>query len=189
MPLFEKVDRQYAIPSLKGVDWNCEPEYVQRVVRSGELAFLDGMSAIDISSLLKWLASHHQMAKLHRVFVYLLQTTIPRFSTSQGVLILEAMIDILQLAPTQVIAFADIDSWHTLPANVQTWLSDRSFHLLQAFCLAANEMQVLLIAPFRKVLSQITHMSKADFASIIEFMGLVVRDPNVALELLMGSYY
>ena len=185
MPLFERPDREYGIPNVRDVDWSSEPEYIRRVVQSTELGLLDGLGAKDISSLVQWLASHHQFGKLHEVFVHVLQTLSMRSGTSQDVAVLSTMVEALRLAPSQVITFTNIESWRALPLEMKRVLNDRSLELLQSFCLAANEIQVLLIVPFRKVLSQVEYITAANFISLAECIALVVRDPEVALDLLM----
>ena len=186
MPIFERPDREYTIPMLRSVDWTFEPNHVKRIVVSGELALLDTMSPKDVASLLAWLSKYQQIAKLHQVYVHLLQTLPVRGSRAQAVVILGTMIDSLELAPSQVIAFSEMEPWQTLPTDLQTVLSSKSPELLQAFCLAANEMQILLLAPFRKLLAQVDHISMSDFASLIETIALAVKDPETALDLLMG---
>ena len=186
LPLFERQDREYTLPTLKDVDWSSEPEYIRRVVQAGELKRLDNMSSRDISSLLQWLSSHYQAGRLHQVFVHVLQTLCTRSETSQNGMVLNNMIEVLRLAPSQVVAFSNIDSWNALPLEIRRVLYDRSLELLQSFCLAANEMQVLLVVPFRKVLSQIEYISAASFVSLTESIALVVRDSEVALDLLLG---
>ena len=186
MPLFERPDREYGLPTLKDVNWSSEPQYIRRVVQSGDLGFLDGMSPKDISSLMQWLSSHHQVGKIHQVFVHVLQTLSTASGTSHDVAVLNTMVEALRLAPSQVIAFSYIDFWHNLPLEMKRVLNDRSLELLQSFCLAANEMQVLLVVPFRKVLSQVEYISADNFVSLAESIALVVRDPEIALDLLMG---
>ncbi|KAL8992132.1 MAG: hypothetical protein Q9169_007346, partial [Polycauliona sp. 2 TL-2023] len=51
-PLFEKQERDYRLADLRDVDWTVEPEYLNRIVRDGDLTPLDSMvgpSAADIS--------------------------------------------------------------------------------------------------------------------------------------------
>lgn len=186
MPLFERPDREYTIPRLNNVDWSSEPDHIKRVVNSGELALLDNMSPKDVSSLLAWLSKYQQIAKLQEVKFRLLQTLPARSSRAQATTILGTMIDSLELAPSQVLAFSEIELWQTLPTDLHTVLSSKSLELLQAFCLAANEMQILLVAPFRKLLAQVDHISMEIFSSLIESIALAVRDPEIALDLLMG---
>ena len=51
MSLFEKQDQIYRLADMKDVDWNSEPEYLQRIARDGDLTVLDRMGDIPLTGI------------------------------------------------------------------------------------------------------------------------------------------
>lgn len=51
MSLFEKQDQIYRLADMKDVDWNSEPEYLQRIARDGDLTVLGCMGEIPLMGI------------------------------------------------------------------------------------------------------------------------------------------
>ncbi|KAL8847797.1 MAG: hypothetical protein Q9221_007174 [Calogaya cf. arnoldii] len=73
-----------------------------------------------------------------------------------------------------------------LPDPIRSLLESRSLEILEAFCLVANEMQIFVVQPFRTFLSQVRHLPLSVFGSLVRHICLIVRQPEIALDLLIG---
>ena len=186
LPLFNKDELEYRLPTLKDMDWSTVPDPIRAIAQDGKLSSLPSMSLTDILATFYWLEEHNQKTTLRNAYKKLLDayTTVGR--RAPDVTILERMIDFLTKAPTLVVTFVDLGPWEDLGVAVRTLLNDRSETLLKALACVANDMQILVVEPYRKILSQIPHLSLQSLGSIIEHISLVVRSPEIALDLLTG---
>ena len=186
MPLFQNAEREYTVPSIKGMNWSRVSDHVRLIARDAQFssfeALEDGHSVVEI---FEWLLVHEQKARLRKAFEYLLKSlSAPesRLHASTAA----SMIDFLQRAPFLVDTFAGLEPWDQLPAPMMTIMNDRAVDLLKALALAANQMQSLVVKPFQSVLHQMSHMSLKVFCNLVEMIGLVVRSLETALDLLVA---
>ncbi len=135
---------------------------------------------------MNWLLQFHQRVKLKEVFSHLLSSIRAGAVKSNTTSILGMLIGFLQKAPYLAVTFLDLGSWADLPDSIRSVLESRSLEILEAFCLVANEMQVFVVEPFRTFLSQVRHLPLSVFGSLVKQICLVVRQPETALDLLMG---
>ena len=187
MPLFDNSKREYALPTMGGVDWSSTPAFICDIARDAQLSKLDHLQRpVELVDLLEWLLSHGQRVMLQRVFEYLLSSIMDRNRQDSKAFVVEMMIDFLRKHPPLVISFARLGSWIQLSTPVQRVLNERATDLLKAIITAANDMQILVVKPFEYVLAQMSEMSLLSFSSLAEDISLMVRSSEIALDLLMG---
>ncbi|KAL8743212.1 MAG: hypothetical protein Q9190_004415 [Brigantiaea leucoxantha] len=93
----------------------------------------------------------------------------------------------LDRAPFLAVTLVDVGPWDLLPASLSSVLVENSAKLLEAFVFNANKMESLVIEPFKYLLAQIPHVSKPSFSGLVETISLVVSEPEIALDLLVGA--
>ena len=187
MPLFDKSEREYALPTMGDVDWSSTPAFIREIGRDARYANLELLERpAELVTLLEWLLSHGQRARLRKVFDYLLSSFMDNNRQNLKAFMLEAMVDFLRKQPPLVISFALLGSWAQFPMPIQRVLIERATDLLKAIIAAANEMQILIVKPFVYILTQITDMSFLTFSSLAENISLMVRSSEIALDLLLG---
>ena len=186
MPLFDNPKREYEVPSIKYLDWAQVPGPIRLIARDTQFSSFQNLSGDqDVVEIFEWLWIHRQKTTLRKAFHFLLDLLIrgeSRLPTST----LASMIRFLQKAPFLVTAFAGLGQWNLLPDPINITLKDRAVDLLKALALAANEVESLIVEPFRHILSQISCMSWVGFAELVELIALVVRSIDTALDLLVG---
>ena len=186
LPLFDKTQFEYKLPTLNDVDWSTTSKTIQEIAQRKNLASLNRLTSSSILEIFEWLLSHDQKPTLYMAYTYLLLPTTMAARRDQLVSTMTAMVDFLVKAPTLVIPFAQLKSWQDLIEPVRVLLQARAPDLLKALACAANTMQILVVEPYRNLLSQTPHMSLSSFGSLVEHISLVVRSPEVALDLMMG---
>ena len=187
MPLFDKSEREYALPTMSGVDWSSTPGFICDIARDAQLSKLDHLQKpAELVNLLEWLLSHGQKAILRKVFEHLLSSTMDNLGRNPKAFVVETMIDFLQKQPPLVISFTRLGPWAQLPMPIRAVLDGRATDLLKAIIAAANDMQILAVKPFQYVLDQISHMSLISFSSLAENISLMISSSDIALDLLMG---
>ncbi|KAI4088352.1 MAG: hypothetical protein LQ344_006137 [Seirophora lacunosa] len=187
LPLFDSNEREYDEPSLKAVTWSTEPEHIRRIARDEQFSAFESLEDIrTFSAVFGWLLEHGQRPALRKAFTYLLKFRDHGQQRASDASIARSMIDFLASAPSLAITFAQVDDWEQLPPEVRQTLHDRSDEILKALATAANQMQALIVEPFKRVVQQVPHMRVESFISLVEHITLVVRSPEVALDVLMG---
>ena len=187
MPLFDKSERKYALPTMSGVDWSSTPGIICDIARDAQLSKLNHLQKPEeLIDLLEWLLNHGQKAMLRKVFEHLLSSTMDSLGQNSKAFIVETMVDFLQKQPPLVISFKRLGSWAQLPMPIRRILNGRATDLLKAIIAAANDMQTLVVKPFQYVLDQISHMSLLSFSSLAEDISLMINSSDIALDLLMG---
>ena len=187
MPLFDKPEREYALPTMSDVDWSSTPAFICEIGRDARYANLELVQRpAELVTLLEWLLSHGQRARLRKVYEYLLSSLMDSNRQNLKAFMLDAMVDFLRKQPPLVISFALLGSWAQFPMPIQRVLKERATDLLKAIIAAANDMQILVVKPFEYILTQITDMSFFTFSSLTENISLMVRSSEIALDLLMG---
>ena len=187
MPLFDKSEREYALPTMNGVDWSSTPGFICDIARDAQLSNLDHLQKpAELVKLLEWLLSHGQKAMLRKIFEHLLSSIMDSLCQNSKAFVVETMVDFLQKQPPLVISFTRLGSWAQLPMPIQRVLNGRATDLLKAIIAAANDMQILVVKPFQYVLAQISHMPLLSFSSLVEDISLMVRSSDITLDLLMG---
>ena len=187
IPLFEKDDREYRLPSLKDIEWSGEPDYIQRIARHQDLSYLDVSHTFsEYQTLFEWLISKDQRSLLRKVFWRLLFAPGQATGISCSPVALKAMLSFLPKAPFLMLEFAEIKHWSSLPDFLSSVLFDHGIDILEAIVLNANIAQNLILKPFKAVLGEMRHISLVSFGSLVQMISLVVRTPELAHELFLG---
>ena len=187
MPLFDNSEREYALPTMSGVDWSSTPTFICDIARDAQLSKLDSLQKpAELVNLFEWLLSHGQKAVLRKVFQYLCSSLVDNLRQTSEAFVVATMVDFLQKQPLLVITFTGFGSWAELPTVIQRVLNERATDLLKAIIAAANDVQILVVKPFQYVLSQISYISLLSFSSLAEDISLMVRSSDIVLDLLMG---
>ena len=184
IPLFEKDEREYKLPSLKDVVWSAEPEYIQRIAKHQEMSILQTMRSFDeYQKLFEWLNLKDQRSLLSQVFRRLLFQSDEATEVTCTPTALKAMLNFLSKAPFLVLELTRIEDWSILPPSLRAILVDHSLEILEAIVLSANTAQDLILQPFKAILGQIPYMLLNSFGAVVQTISLVVRTPELAHEL------
>lgn len=185
IPLFEKAAREYSLPTLSAVDWAMVPDHIRMIARDGDLSPFKTWSTTDpFVQTLDWLLENNERGLLRRCFELQLELILSESIQSNGSDLLQALLNFLSQAPLLSISFVKLGDWRCLKPGLRSIMMNRARDVLEGIILATNTMQNLVIAPFRRILSYLAHMSLEDVGRLIEKMCLTVRDPEVALDLL-----
>ena len=187
MPLFDNTGRAYKAASTKDLDWSTIAEPLRLIARDEQFSvfytFEDDEAIVEV---FEWLLIHEQKKTLRKAFEFLLSAITTSRSPLLRTTTVDAMFTYLQRAPLLVVVFSGVCQWDRLQISYRTVFEDRAVDLLRACALAASQMQVMVVEPFRLVLSQMSHLSLQSFSELIEFISIVVRSPDTALDLLIG---
>ncbi|KAL9615082.1 MAG: hypothetical protein Q9167_000505 [Letrouitia subvulpina] len=188
LPLFEKDEREYGIPTLVDVNWDSEPGHIRDIAKNGKLLWFESARATEeYLFVFEWLLRRNQNSLLRRIFGHILTSYKDQAHQTIDTRALYVMVDFLTRAPFLVISFVEIGNWQSLPNTVSTILIENLDRLLQAVILNASSMDNLIIEPFKCILAQIPHMSFQALGDLVKTISLVVRSSETALDLLMGA--
>ena len=187
LPLFDNIGRAYKAASTKDLDWSTVAEPLQLIARDEQFSmfytFEDDEAIVEV---FEWLLVHEQKKTLRKAFEYLLSAITTSRSPRLRTTTIDAMFTFLQRAPFLVVVFSGICQWDHLQISDRTVFENRAVDLLKACALAASQMQVLVVEPFRQFLFQMSHLSLQSFGDLVELISVVVRSPETALDLTMG---
>lgn len=136
---------------------------------------------------LDWLLERDERGLLRRIFEYLLENSKSDSMHMNLSELLRALLKFVRKAPFLSLTFARTGNWDDLKPNLRIILVNGVPKLLEAIVLAANVVQELSIPPFRAILSRLSHMPLEDLGLLIEKIAVVVRSPEIALDLLLES--
>jgi regulator of nonsense transcripts 1 len=187
IPLFEKNAKEYSVPKLSDVDWSGEPEYLIQIAKEKSFSALKALeSERQYSHVFGWLLERGEKELLLQCFKCLLaHLGGDQSGSAKPLIMVGTMLNFLKSAPFLSVTFARMESWATLPPDTCELIERSGPKILQAHILSANEMQELVVEPFKRVISQIRSMSLTDFADLVELISLTVRSPDIALDLLL----
>lgn len=186
LPLFDRTEREYELPSLKDMAWSTQPQYLRQIVQDKDFSAFDLLANVkDFTIVFTWLFEHNEKVTLRKAFTYLLTFGAQQRRVADASIV-RSIIDFLSLAPTLAVIFAQLEDWICLPPEVCHVLHDRAHQILQAMVTASNGMQVLVVEPFKRIVRQMSHMSTESFILLVEHISVVTRSSELALDLLMG---
>ena len=187
LPLFDNIGRAYKAASTKDLDWSTVAEPLRLIARDEQFSIFYSFEEDEaIVEVFEWLLVHEQKKTLRRAFEYLLSDITTTRSQRLRTTTVDTMLTYLQRAPFLVVVFSRIGRWDHLQISDRTIFEDRAMDLLRACALAASQMQVLIVEPFRQFLSQMSHLSLQSFGDLVELISVVVRSPETALDLMIG---
>jgi hypothetical protein len=131
---------------------------------------------------------HDERGRLGEIFDYLLlqfslkqETTSWRLSVPR---LFKSMVDFLGKAPYLAIAFSRMVGRNLLP-DLSIALEVAVPKILISLILCANEIEELILQPFKAILSIARHITLSDLALLIETICLAVNSVELALDLLL----
>lgn len=187
MPLNQRSAREYAIPEAKDVLSPDSPHYFTQLVKHGDYSAISHLRSVDeFNSLSKVLLEASRTGTLLKCFDRLLED-LPSLCIDATSL-LEAMLNLLHKAPPLAISFGRCESYDGYPDELLGLIRGSAHKILQAFILAANEAEELVLAPFKAMLEKVPDgmMTKKEFSRLVELVSLAVRSPDVAMDILLG---
>ncbi|KAM7196172.1 RNA dependent RNA polymerase domain containing protein [Rhypophila sp. PSN 637] len=193
LPLFDPTPREYALPTLDGVDWSSLPDYITAICKDHILQALDDLELIDqYETVFSFLLDYGQNDTLVPVFGYMMDKfvggdPVELLAPPSRRDILRAMLDCLARSPRLAVGFTGIDSddMAALPEDLATTLEAHGPEILTACILSASSMQDLIITPFKRVLARTRSMTLRNFADLVKLVSLTIRSPDLAMDLLL----
>ncbi|KAL8828431.1 MAG: hypothetical protein Q9191_002589 [Dirinaria sp. TL-2023a] len=187
LPLFDNTEKQYALPTMKDVDWAQTPALICDIARDAQFFKLPTLQQPEEQvELLEWLLSHGQNVTLRTVFEHLLSSVTVRSHQEPKPFVLEKMVDFLRKRPSLVITFTRLGLWAELCEPIQRLLNERVMDILDSIIASANDVNFLVVQPFKYTLSQVSQLSFTSFSYLTETISLMVHTPDVVLDLLLG---
>ncbi|CZS99007.1 related to NAM7-nonsense-mediated mRNA decay protein (RdRP) [Rhynchosporium agropyri] len=188
IPLFERQAREYNLPSLQGVDWSAQPDYIVQIAKDSIMSGLKDFDDTRFMGLFIWLLDRGENAKLLQCYKYLLlQFQARTLSEPKQEAAVRAMVGFLSKAPFLSVAFSAQDLWTSSSPEMCALLENLAVDILRAHVLAAREHQDFVLKPFQTVISQVKSMSLTAVAGLVELISLTIRLPELALDLLLET--
>lgn len=176
------------MPKLSTTDWSTVPEHLRAISQDGDFSPFVTLENTEVcTDTLDWLLERNERRLLRQSFEYLLEKSKSNSLRMDLTELLRALLKYVSKAPFLSLTFANIGNWDDLKPNLRLSLVNAAPRLLDAIVLAANVVQELAISPFRAILSRLSYMSLEDLGLLIEKISLVVRSPELALDILLGS--
>ncbi|KAK4196115.1 putative RNA-dependent RNA polymerase [Triangularia verruculosa] len=194
LPLFDQEAEEYTIPTLKDVDWCSEPDFILAVAKEGKIPMMRELrSPKEFEQLFSWLFERDQSPILFKCFDYLLlgiSTNDPsRLTRVSSADILRAMLGFLRRTPSLAITFGRMPAIEVVDENTEELvdiLEAYAHEILTGFILSANDTKELVVVPLKSYLSRIKVLSTYHFAELVKLISLTVRQPEVAMDILLG---
>ena len=190
MPLFDKQAKEYILPTLSAVDWSSEPDHLKKIVHDNDFSPFRTFDSPQILSVFEWLWQRQEQSLVRKIFLFLLDLVsaeVPDMRLSPPKLIST----MIEFVTTTAASLATTFATAQLPADTGSPLNmamtEGAPKLLIALITASQEVQELVVEPFRKILRQISRITLSTFAELVRIISLTVRSPDVALDLLLGS--
>ena len=190
MPLFDKQAKEYVLPTLSTVDWSSEPDHLKKIAHDNDFSPFRTLDSPEILSVFQWLWQRQEQLLLRKIFLFLLDLVSAEVSDMRVSLpkLISTMISfITTTAASLATTFAAVQLRADTESPLHMAMIEGAPKLLVALVTAAQEVQELLVEPFRQILRQAPQISFTTFAELVRIISLTVRSPDVALDLLLGS--
>ena len=190
MPLFDKQAKEYVLPTLSTVDWSSEPDHLNNIVHNNDFSPFRALDSPEMLSVFQWLWQRQEHLLLRKIFLFLLDLVsaeIPDIRVSVPKLISTMIAFVTTTAASLATTFTTAQVWADTESPLHKAMTEEAPKLLIALITAAQEVQELVVEPFRQILRQIPRISSTTFAELVRIISLTVRSPDVALDLLLGS--
>ena len=190
MPLFDKEAKEYILPTLSTVDWSSEPDHLSKIVHDNDFSPFRTFDSPEMLSVFQWLWQRQEQLLLRKIFLFLLDLVsaeVPDTRLSPPKLISTMIAFITTTAASLATTFTTAQVRADTGSLLHMAMIEGAPKLLMALVTAAQEVQELVVEPFRQILRQAPQVSLTTFAELVRIISLTVRSPNVALDLLLGS--
>ncbi len=191
MPLFDNEAKEYKLSTTSTVDWSSEPVYLSKIVRGHDFSPFRTFDTLKLfTSVFQWIWERQERMLLREIFNFLLQllsAEVPEMRVSPPKLVSTMIAFSTTTAAPLATTFTTVQGWADPGSSLHKVMTEGAPKLLLALVTAAQEVQELIVEPFRQILRQAPHMSLSAFADFVRVISLTVRSPDVALDLLLGS--
>ena len=190
MPLFDKEAKEYILPTLSTVDWSSEPDHLSKIVHDNDFSPFRTFDSPEMLSVFQWLWQRQEQLLLRKIFLFLLDLVsaeVPDTRLSPPKLISTMIAFITTTAASLATTFTTAQVRADTGSLLHMAMIEGAPKLLMALVTAAQEVQELVVEPFRQILRQAPQVSLTTFAELVRTISLTVRSPDVALDLLLGS--
>ena len=190
MPLFDKQAKEYVLPTLSTVDWSNEPDHLNKIVHDNDFSPFRTFDSPEMLSVFQWLGQRQEQSLLRKIFLFLLDLVsaeVPDMRLSPPKLISTMIAFVTTTAASLATTFATAQLPADTGSPLHMAMTEGAPKLLIALITASQEVQELVVEPFRKILDQISRITLSTFAELVRIISLTVRSPDVALDLLLGS--
>ncbi|KAF8467385.1 RNA dependent RNA polymerase-domain-containing protein [Kalaharituber pfeilii] len=202
IPRFERLAREYSLPTVQEADWTTEPEFLEKVVRYSDFDVFheSTFKAEMFTEMADWLLIREERGMLLKIYRYILNSCLwteeqrAQVDRRSGSIpdripdLLPHMIDFLTKAPFLAVTFIRLYEAEQLLLNPTSMQNLQSFtpKLLTALILSANEIKEFALPPFEQLTNRIRELPLATFADLVEKVALAVSHPDIVLDLLLG---
>ena len=190
MPLFDKQAKEYVLPTLSTVDWSSEPDHLNKIVHNNDFSPFRTLDSPEMLAVFQWLWQRQEHLLLRKIFLFLLDLVsaeIPDIRVSVPKLISTMIAFVTTTAVSLATTFTTAQVQADTVSPLHRAMTEEAPKLLIALITAAQEVQELVVEPFKQILRQAPRISPTMFAELIRTISLTVHSPDVALDLLLGS--
>ncbi|KAF2653643.1 RdRP-domain-containing protein [Lophiostoma macrostomum CBS 122681] len=186
LPLFERMDIDYKVPTLDAITWDLYSPSVAAVARDRNLSHLRRVdSPTDLQTILDLLVAHEEKMLLRDVFLELLSLEASNSCLVSRQHLVLTLLNLLPSATYLLPMFLQSQSWKSHKTKLEYDLVRLGPILLSSLILAANELQGFIRQPLMHLLQELRQITLQNFAELVELVALSVRSPEIALDLLL----
>jgi len=186
LPLFEKTEREYSVPSLKDVDWAEITPAVTEVVRDKNLSRLRVITSLnEINNILQLLTKNDEKVQLRAVYGQLLDIEASSSSSPNRTSLARHLLQFLQEAVYLIPLFFQSQTWKFHKQSLKDDLIHIAPTLLKELILCANSYHGFVRQLFTTLLQELNQISMQHLAELVELIALSVQEPETAMDLLL----
>lgn len=186
LPLFERNEKEYRIPSVKDTEWNLYDQAVVDVVRDNNFQTLRRLTSIDVlSQILNLLKDVGEKRRLREIYTGLLDLESNNDCSVDRVHLARCLLRFLPEAVYLVTSFFRSQTWNAHKEHLTKDLVFLAPTLLKGLVLVANQMKAIVRDPLLLLLGEVRQISLPTFSEVVELVALTIHEPDVALDLLM----
>lgn len=185
LPLFERIDVDYAIPSLKDVNWDKLSPIMTEVIREQNLSRLRHLTSLsEIREIMQLLSSNDEKVSLRNIYTQLLDIEASNECSVNRSDLARCLLEYLPEAIYLVPPFFRSQTWRFHKHLLEDILISMAPILLKELVLCANSLPGFVRNPFLILLQELRQISLQQLAELVELIALSIRAPEVALDLL-----
>lgn len=186
LPLFAQKQRSYTSQILTGPSLNdSEHQVAQALLQQEDTPVRRFQSLRSAFDLLKRLIMSNERVIANRLFRQLADVEYASASPRDQTDAARGLLEILPNAPYLISPFFKSHMWRSQKEQLRNCLSNLTLKLLKCLILVDHALHRLIHNPMRALLRETDELSMHDLTVVIELMILTVKDPDIALDLLM----
>lgn len=186
LPLFEKLEYEYATLKLSMVDWSKYPVSFRNICKDNNLSQLRHLKSLtELNDILSLLREYNERVRLRDVFSQVvLLASDPEFPL-QGRSVLSSLLCYLQDAPYLTSILLQSHLWRQHKEIVELELVPMAPIIAKKLVLISNEFSSIARQPLSCLLREVKQVSLQEFAELVELIALTVRLSEAALDLFL----